>query len=655
MTNAEADLRTLVHRGAPAFALLHRPGRAGGDLEILVGEPVAARSIAEIPLPPAGSGVGDRPEVLAVLPYRQIAERGLDCVDDGEQLIAIEVRASGRVPVSRALRELPDTGAEPGAGAFDRPDEDYAELVRRVVDTNIGRGDGSNFVLRRTWRTRLPGCTRRNALSVFRRLLTGEQGAYWTFLVHWNGRTLVGASPECHIRLSGGVATMNPISGTYRYPGSGPDAAGLARFLTDRKEVDELAMVVDEELKVMARVCTGGGRLRGPFLRPMSRLAHTEYLIEGPSDLDVREVLRLATPAPTVTGSPVATACRVIAEHERTGRGYYGGVLARFGRDGGRRVLDSALIIRTADLGADGAVAVGAGATLVRHSDPRAEAAETRVKVESVLRALRRTGTTVEPASAAPIDAAWASGLLAARNAGLSGFWRGSRVAPGISPVLAGRRLLIIEAGDDFTAMLARMAESLGLDVRVRRWDERWRGGRDLTLVGPGPGDPRDRSDPRIARLHAIVRELVTTRTPTLAVCLGHQVLADELGLTITRSEESRQGLQRIVPVLGRPERVGFYNTFVATSAAAEVVCPLTGDRVTVERDEGTATVHALSKPFVRSMQFHVESLLTERGPAILRKMLIAARAGGDGRKAAGTEFGKVHHRSVGGRHSSGR
>jgi len=65
--------------------------------------------------------------------------------------------------------------------------------------------------------------------------------------------------------------------------------------------------------------------------------------------------------------------------------------------------------------------------------------------------------------------------------------------------------------------------------------------GSDLIVVGPGPGDPTDVSDPKIARLHAITRDLLHGRTPFLGVCLGHQVLADELGLQLIRRESPNQ------------------------------------------------------------------------------------------------------------------
>ena len=76
---------------------------------------------------------------------------------------------------------------------------------------------------------------------MFKRLLGAEAGAYWTFLVFTGERYLLGSTPEQHVRLFDGTVTMNPISGTYRYPEGGADADGLLEFLHDEKEADELS------------------------------------------------------------------------------------------------------------------------------------------------------------------------------------------------------------------------------------------------------------------------------------------------------------------------------------------------------------------------------------------------------------------------------
>src|SRR5262249_49252368 len=142
-------------------------------------------------------------------------------------------------------------------------------------------------------------------------------------------------------------------------------------------------------------------------------LARAEYLVEGRSTLDVREILRQTMFAPTVTGSPLENACRVIARYERTGRGYYSGVLALVGRDrAGAQTLDSTIVIRTAELDAAGRLRVDVGATLVRHSDPQSEAAETAAKATTLLAAfgLEQPGPGPDPAAGALTDADGANG-----------------------------------------------------------------------------------------------------------------------------------------------------------------------------------------------------------------------------------------------------
>ena len=601
------------------FALLHRPHATGPDrLTILLGEARAVDRVADLPLRSGSDG----PDVLALLPYRQLAERGLDCHDDGTPLIAMQVREHHHVLLPQVMRELPRDRAVLRDGRFEPDDDGYAAIVRRVLDEEIGRGEGANFVIRRAFTATVENHSLRTVLAVFRRLLARERGAYWTFLVHCGGRTLVGASPEQFVGLAAGTATMNPISGTYRYPPGGPTVPDVVRFLADRKEAEELYMVVDEELKMLGRICDGGARLTGPHLKEMAHLAHTEYTVAGRTRLGVREVLRETMFAPTVIGSPLANACRVVAEHEGRGRGYYGGALALIGQRDGHRTLDSAILIRTAELHPDGRFEVGVGATLVRRSDPAAEAAETRAKALGLLAAFGAGDRSAAPVRATLDADPRVARALAARNDRLAPFWLRREVQPTV-PALAGRRVLVIDAGDAFTAMLAHQLRALGLEVTVRGYDRSPPPhGYEVVLVGPGPGDPRAGTDPKIAALRELTETLVRQRTPVLSVCLGHQVLAGLLGLPICRRPVPAQGEQREIDFFGRGERVGFYNTFAAYADADHLTCPLTGVPVEVGRDRDTSEVYGLRAPRIRSVQFHPESVLTRRGPAILRELI---------------------------------
>ncbi|MQY15285.1 Isochorismate synthase MenF [Streptomyces sp. RB5] len=619
----------LLSPAAPPFALLHRrtPGRPEGLVEVLLGPVVEVATLADVPLVygTRGEPVSD---ALVLVPFRQIRERGFEVRDDGAPLAVLRPRESYEIPLAGLLDALPGHEVRVDGGAFDVSDEQYEDIVQRVYEDEIGTGEGANFVIRRTFQGRIDGFSASDALALFRRLLTGEQGAYWTFVVHRPGlHTLVGASPEVHVRMSGGTAVMNPISGTYRYPEGGADRAGLLAFLHDRKEIEELSMVVDEELKMMCTVGDRGGVVVGPRLKEMAHLAHTEYELRGRTSLDAREVLKETMFAATVTGSPVQNACRVIARYEPRGRGYYAGALALIGRDAsGAQTLDSPILLRTADISADGRLKVPVGATLVRGSDPAGEVAETHAKAAGVLTALGVRPGRPAPAADGPglAEDPGVQAALAARRGDLAPFWLRMQE---MAPAAQGRPVLIVDAEDTFTAMLAHVLRAAGHTVTVVRYDVPGLRQAALThegpvVLGPGPGDPNDAFDPKMRFLRELTAELVRDhRHGLLGVCLGHELLAAELGLDIVRKDVPFQGAQERIDFFGREETVGFYNTFTARCDGA-TAAELALHGIELARDGASGDVHALRGGGFAGVQFHPESVLTLDGAVLVRELL---------------------------------
>ena len=609
------DLVRLLHDPRP-FALLRRrtPGHDEQTVELFLGPVTTYDRLADLP-----------DEGLALVPFRQIRERGFDVRDDGTPLTFLTPEESYEIPLTDALAQLPAHDVRVAGGGFDVDDEEYGEIVGRVLREEIGQGEGANFVIRRTYEGEIPGFSRTDALALFRRLLEGERGAYWTFVVHTGERTLVGASPEVHVRMSGGTVVMNPISGTYRYPAEGPTPEHLLDFLADGKEIEELSMVVDEELKMMCTVGDMGGVVVGPRLKEMAHLAHTEYELRGKSSLDVREVLKETMFAATVTGSPVQNACRVIERHEVGGRGYYAGALALLGRDsGGAQTLDSPILIRTADISCEGHLRVPVGATLVRGSDPASEVAETHAKAAGVLAALgvRPSRPREEHARVRLADDPRVRAALDGRRASLAPFWLRMQER---SAQLTGHAL-VVDGEDTFTAMLAHVLRSSGLEVTVRRYDEP--GLREAVLahegplvLGPGPGDPSDLDDPKMRFLRDLTAHVIRGHGHgVLGVCLGHELIAAELGLEIVRKEVPYQGAQTTIELFGRTETVGFYNSFVARGDD-EVAEELAAHGVEVSRADN-GEVHAVRGPGFAGVQFHPESILTLNGAAVVRELV---------------------------------
>ncbi len=608
--------RVLADPGGQAWAVLVREGQDAA--EVIVGEVRDLDLLAQIPSAEVGL------PVLTLVPFRQITERGFDAHDDGTPLRALCATAYERVPVEVLTERLPQATVEVTDERFSVSDGDYAAIVERVIEDEIGNGEGANFVIRRdiVAHTDTPPATA--ALTWLGTLLRDERGAYWTFAVSTPGHTLVGATPERHVSVQDGRVRMNPISGTFRHPRDEREdvVPAFEAFIKDTKETEELFMVVDEEMKMMAQICTHGGRITGPYLKQMAHLTHTEYLLDGQSEDDPRDVLRLTMFAPTVTGSPMENACTVIKRHEPEGRRYYAGVLALVERDGdGAEHLDAPILIRTAHLTDDGTVRISAGATLVRHSDPVSEVAETTAKASGMLAALglrprREVRYAVQLADLPDVAA-----TLEARNDSLSPFWL-SPQEPRPDPDLLNRRVLVVDAEDMWTQMIAHQVRHFGMTAVVRRWETVEAADLtdfDLVLFGPGPGDPGDVDDDRMVHLRSLLRARLEADAPVLAVCLSHQVLAGLAGLQVSKLDRPHQGVQIPVELWGRQARIGFYNTFVARPGVAE----LAGGRVLdVAVDPTHDAVVGLRGDKVASIQGHAESVLSRDGLTTLHSLI---------------------------------
>jgi len=215
---------------------------------------------------------------------------------------------------------------------------------------------------------------------------------------------------------------------------------------------------------------------------------------------------------------------------------------------------------------------------------------------------------------------------LRRRNVALSTFWLPTPVWSGRRPLrprvgigigLNDLRVTIIDAEDMFTGMLAHQLRALGAVVDLRAYAAPRPVACDVVVIGPGPGDPRNDTDPKIARLRELVGGLLQQRVPVLGLCLGHQILAWHLGFAIAARAQPNQGVQRAIDLFGVRRRVGFYNSFAAFSDTDERLVT-GGGTVQVSRDAVSGEIHALRSRALGSFQFHPESVLTTSGPAIL-------------------------------------
>ncbi len=211
----------------------------------------------------------------------------------------------------------------------------------------------------------------------------------YMFLLELDGFSLVGASPEIHVRCEDHKVEIRPIAGTRpRGKTPGEDAALERELLADPKERAEHVMLVDLARNDIGRVCDYVS-VQVRDLMIIERYSHVMHIVsqvEGKLSEDKTpfDLMRATFPAGTLSGAPKVRAMQIIAELEQTARGPYGGCVGYFSFNGN---LDCCITIRTA-LIKDGKAYVQAGGGWVNDSTPEAEFQETVNKSKAMLKAV---------------------------------------------------------------------------------------------------------------------------------------------------------------------------------------------------------------------------------------------------------------------------
>jgi anthranilate synthase/aminodeoxychorismate synthase-like glutamine amidotransferase len=187
--------------------------------------------------------------------------------------------------------------------------------------------------------------------------------------------------------------------------------------------------------------------------------------------------------------------------------------------------------------------------------------------------------------------------------------------------------ILLIDNYDSFTYNLAHLLGELGAEVVVRRNDEitpdqAEQLGPSHLVISPGPGRPED-----AGASEEILRRL-STRVPTLGVCLGHQALVQIHGGEVGQARHLVHGKATSVAHDGRgifdglPPgfQAGRYHSLAALSVPDVFEISATAD------DGEVMAVRHRELP-VDGVQFHPESVLTPHGRDIARNFLQGVRS----------------------------
>jgi anthranilate synthase component I len=306
------------------------------------------------------------------------ADRAYD--EAAAKIADLEARLSRAVP-GRLLPAF--TEVEPLEPSINMTREQYVKMTEAMQEY-IRAGD--IFQVVPSQRFEVPFDS--SPVDLYRALRLVNPSPYM-FILKLGGMTLVGSSPELHVRCEEGKVQIRPIAGT-RPRGKTPeeDDRLTAELLADPKERAEHVMLVDLARNDVGRVCKFNSVRLTDFMitERYSHVMHIVSNVEGELNPghSAYDVMRATFPAGTVSGSPKIRAMQIIADQEPTCRGTYAGAVGYFGFSGN---LDSCIAIRTLLL-KDGKAYLQAGGGLVADSTPLGEYQESINKAKAGLKAL---------------------------------------------------------------------------------------------------------------------------------------------------------------------------------------------------------------------------------------------------------------------------
>jgi para-aminobenzoate synthetase component 2 len=187
--------------------------------------------------------------------------------------------------------------------------------------------------------------------------------------------------------------------------------------------------------------------------------------------------------------------------------------------------------------------------------------------------------------------------------------------------------VLVIDNYDSFVYTLNGYLLQLGAETAVVRNDsfpiedvEKVIARYDAVLVSPGPGTPAE-----AGVSVAAVTAAISSGTPLLGVCLGHQAIAEAMGATVTHADELMHGKTSLITHDGSAFYQGVGQRFLATRyhSLAVVDSTVPSDLLVTSRTENGIImgVQHASKP-VDGVQVHPESVLTEGGYQMIANWL---------------------------------
>lgn len=184
--------------------------------------------------------------------------------------------------------------------------------------------------------------------------------------------------------------------------------------------------------------------------------------------------------------------------------------------------------------------------------------------------------------------------------------------------------LLVIDNFDSFTYNLVQYFGQLGVEQKIYRnnaitVEEALELNPDRVMISPGPCSPNE------SGVSLDIIAAFAGKKPLLGVCLGHQSIGQYFGGTVVRADRLMHGKTSLIRHYDTDIFKGLPNPMEATRYHSLIIerdsfpdCL----KITAETDEGEIMGLAHKELPIWGVQFHPESLATQKGIKMLENFI---------------------------------
>ncbi len=335
------------------------------------------------------------PEALAIVPRLLIARSGAHLFFTASLMVDADTNPATaledlRADAERLLTPAAHDDAEQTSRLLDPGPDARAYWNDSVtgLTSRIAVGDAEKVVLARRVQVENDGPF--DVRGVLERLRLRYRECTVFALRAGEDAYFLGATPETLVALSGREVRADCLAGSAARGATDADDAAIgAALLADDKERREHAIVVRSLHESLASVCHDIRQAEAPGLRRFANVQHLHTPIEATTNgrRHILELVQRLHPSAATAGLPREASLGLIRDHEPFSRGWYAGPIGWIDAEGGG---EFAVALRSALL-RDDVASLYAGCGIVPGSNPDREYAESQLKLQAMLWALKAT------------------------------------------------------------------------------------------------------------------------------------------------------------------------------------------------------------------------------------------------------------------------